>query len=92
MPHTDINVAVSLYTGRDRISVVVPFGFIPDRLDLLYDVDIEARSQAEKLGLAFQRMKSLNTDPRFMDAMAAAVRSALVPVSRPRSGSAGRTT
>ena len=77
--------------GEEAV-LVVPFGFVSDHLELLYDLDIEARSQAEKLGLAFDRMESLNTDPRFIDAMAAAVRSALVPASRPQSGSAGRTT
>lgn len=81
-----------LARAGERAVLVVPFGFVSDHLELLYDLDIEARSQAEKLGLAFERMESLNTDPRFIDAMAAAVRSALVPVSRPRSGSAGRTT
>lgn len=55
---------------------VVPFGFVSDHLELLYDLDIEAKGIAERLGIAFDRAASLNTDPRFIDAMAGAVRSA----------------
>ena len=74
----------------EKAVLVVPFGFISDHLELLYDLDIEAKETAEGLGLAFDRAESLNTDPRFIDAMAAAVRAAAA--SRPRSGSGGRRT
>ncbi len=70
--------------------LVVPFGFISDHLELLYDLDIEARETATRLGMAFGRAESLNTDPAFIDAMAHAV-SAAAASSTPRSGSSGRT-
>lgn len=76
----------------EKAVFIVPFGFISDHLELLYDLDIEARETAESLGLAFDRAESLNTDPRFIDAMASAVRSAASSASTPRSGSGGRTT
>lgn len=72
--------------------LVVPFGFISDHLELLYDLDIEAKEAAERLGMTFDRAESLNTDPRFIDAMAAAVRGAQADASRPRSDSTGKTT
>lgn len=59
----------------ERAVLVVPFGFVSDHLEILYDVDIEARAFAEKRGLAFERTDSPNTDSAFIDAMAAAVRS-----------------
>lgn len=62
--------------ARERCVLVVPFGFVSDHLEILYDVDIEAKETAAKLGLHFERTESLNTDPRFIDAMASAVRSA----------------
>lgn len=71
---------------------VAPFGFISDHLELLYDLDIEAREIAERHGMAFDRAESLNTDVRFIDAMASAVRSAALHASTPRSGSGGRRT
>ncbi len=76
----------------EKAVFVVPFGFISDHLELLYDLDIEAKETAEGLGMAFDRAESLNTDPRFIDAMAAAVRSAASGASRPPSGSSGRRT
>ena len=62
--------------------LVVPFGFISDHLEILYDLDIEAKATATKLGLHLERTESLNADPRFVDAMADAVRRALAPASR----------
>jgi ferrochelatase len=64
-----------LSRAREQAVLVVPFGFVSDHLEILYDVDIEARSFSEKQGLAFERTDSPNTDPGFIDAMAAAVRS-----------------
>lgn len=61
--------------------MIAPSGFISDHLELPDDLDIEAKGIAEKQGLAFNRADSLNTDPRFIDARAAAVRSAAFRVS-----------
>ncbi len=76
----------------ERAAFIVPFGFISDHLELLYDLDIEARATAEGLGMAFDRAASLNTDPMFIEAMASAVRSAASGAWTPRSGSGGKTT
>jgi ferrochelatase len=53
--------------------LVCPAGFTSDHLEVLYDLDIEARAHAGKLGLAFARTASLNDDPRLCAAVAAAV-------------------
>ena len=37
-----------------------------DHLEVLYDLDIEARRYAENLGLAFARTEMPNTDPAFV--------------------------
>ncbi len=76
----------------EKAVLVVPFGFISDHLELLYDLDIEAKETAEGLGIAFDRAASLNTDLRFIEAMACAVRAAAWPASTSRSGSSGSTT
>ena len=72
-------------TGEKAV-LMVPFGFVSDHLEILYDVDIEARAFASERGLQLERTDSPNTDPGFIDAMAAAVRSAGHPSSRSRSG------
>jgi ferrochelatase len=58
--------------GHDSV-LVAPVQFLADHLEILYDVDIGAREQAEACGLAFRRIESLNADPQLADALAAVV-------------------
>ncbi len=60
----------------ERSVLILPFGFVSDHLEILYDVDLEAKEQAATFGMHLERTESLNTDPRFIDAMASAVQSA----------------
>ena len=53
-----------------RAVVVCPAGFTSDHLEVLYDLDVEARQLAEELGLAFARTESLNAEPRICAALA----------------------
>jgi protoporphyrin/coproporphyrin ferrochelatase len=56
--------------------VVVPVGFVSDHLEILYDLDIEARRVASSLGVAFARTPSLNDDPRLSAILADVVEQA----------------
>jgi ferrochelatase len=47
-------------------AVLVPIGFVSDHLEVLYDLDIEAREAAEDLGLPLARAATPGTDPRFV--------------------------
>ena len=60
--------------GGRRSVLVAPVQFLADHLEILYDVDIGAREQAETTGLAFRRIDSLNADPGLIDAFAAVAR------------------
>jgi ferrochelatase len=51
-----------------RSVLVVPVQFLADHLEILYDVDIGAREQAERCGLAFHRIQSLNLDQGLVQA------------------------
>jgi protoporphyrin/coproporphyrin ferrochelatase len=57
-------------TGRADGALVCPCGFVADHLEVLYDLDIEARGLAEELGLAFARTPVLNDDPTVLGALA----------------------
>lgn len=57
-----------------RAVVVVPVQFLADHLEILYDVEIGAREQAEACGLAFHRIDSLNADPGLVEALAVVAR------------------
>jgi ferrochelatase len=46
--------------------VVVPVGFVSDHVEVLWDLDVEARETARRLGLGFTRTPSPGTDPRFV--------------------------
>ena len=59
--------------GR-RCVLVAPIQFLADHLEVLYDVDVGAREQAERCGLTFRRIDSLNLDPDLIEALAAVVR------------------
>ncbi len=59
--------------------VVCPCGFVADHLEVLYDLDIEAKKRAAELGLAFTRTRSPNDDPGFLDMLAGVVARALRP-------------
>ncbi len=60
---------------RDIVSV--PVGFVADHVEVLYDIDIEAKAAAEKAGVRLERPPALNDDPLFIQALADAVRAAL---------------
>jgi ferrochelatase len=57
--------------------LIAPVQFLADHLEILYDIEIGAREQAEKYGLQFARTESLNTSPLFIKALAAVVKDAI---------------
>lgn len=57
--------------------LMVPIGFVSDHVEVLYDVDIEHRAHAEKLGIRLERTASLNDAPLLGEAVAAAVRESI---------------
>jgi protoporphyrin/coproporphyrin ferrochelatase len=54
--------------------LVAPVGFVSDHLEILWDLDVEAREKAEELGLELERIESLNDDPAFVRALVGLVR------------------
>lgn len=59
-----------------RNVLVAPVGFVSDHLEVLYDLDLEAKSHAASLGMRLERIDMLNDDPRYMRALADSVREA----------------
>ena len=66
-------------SGRDAV-VVCSAGFVADHLEILYDLDIEARGIAERAGTRFERTQMPNADPAYLDVLAAVVREHLAEV------------
>jgi len=57
--------------------LIAPVQFLADHLEVLYDIDIGAREQAEKAGIEFARIESLNASPLFIKALVAVVQETL---------------
>ena len=69
--------------ARDvRKVLVAPIGFVADHLEILWDLDVEARALARELGLELERIPSLNDDPAFIAGLAALVRQVAGTPSR----------
>jgi ferrochelatase len=65
--------------------IVVPVGFVSDHVEVLWDLDNEARATAGRLGLGFTRTPSPGTDPRFVAMVRELVLERLDPTVAKRS-------
>jgi ferrochelatase len=61
-----LDVLTELGASGVRDLVVVPIGFISDHLEVLFDLDVEARELAERLGMGMMRVPSVGVDPAFI--------------------------
>ncbi len=76
-PWLEPDVADAIRTlGREgaRDVVVVPIGFVCDHVEVLYDLDVEARQVAEACGVRFHRAAAVNDHPAFVAMLADLVR------------------
>jgi ferrochelatase len=64
--------------------VAAPIGFVSDHLEVRYDLDVEAREVAERVGLPFARAASAGTHPAFVAAIREAIAERLEPGSPKR--------
>jgi protoporphyrin/coproporphyrin ferrochelatase len=60
-------------TGLSHV-VLAPIGFVCDHVEILYDLDIEARRVAEEIGVRLHRAVSANDHPAFIDMLADVVK------------------
>jgi ferrochelatase len=65
-----------LAKAGERRVVVAPIGFVADHVEVLYDLDTEARTTAEQHGVAFHRAAAVNDHPEFVAMLADLVRDA----------------
>ncbi|WP_223069887.1 ferrochelatase [Paenibacillus caui] len=53
--------------------LVAPVGFVSDHLEVLYDLDIEAKAAAKELDMRLERIEMLNSDPLYIKALSESV-------------------
>jgi ferrochelatase len=74
----DIGTVLSkLATDGARDVVVSPIGFVCDHIEVLYDLDTEAKQIATTHGLNFIRVGTVNDHPTFIRMLADVVRTAV---------------
>ncbi|HEY0493923.1 MAG TPA: ferrochelatase [Candidatus Dormibacteraeota bacterium] len=61
-------------------ALIAPLQFCADHLEVLYDLDVAAREQAEAAGIAYHRMEMPNVSPAFIAALADVVARESAPV------------
>jgi len=60
-----------------RAVVVCSAGFVADHLEILYDLDVEAKAVADGAGIRFARTRMPNADTEYLDVLAEVVRDHL---------------
>jgi protoporphyrin/coproporphyrin ferrochelatase len=70
-------------SGLDA-AILVPIGFLADHVEVLYDLDVEARATADAIGLALARAEAVNDHPRFIEALADVVSESVARYRRGR--------
>jgi ferrochelatase len=62
-------VAILAAEGK-QTALLVPIHFLADNVEIVYDLDVELRRQADELGVRLIRTESLNTSPLLVEALA----------------------
>ena len=71
-PTVEDAINEALQTGVDRI-VFVPFGFVSNHVEVLYDNDVECKELVEVEGATYMRAPMPNCNEIFLQAMASAI-------------------
>jgi ferrochelatase len=66
----------TIHDAGSRNVLSVPIGFVSDHLEILYDIDYEARRKAASLGMTLRRTRMPNVDPAFVNVLASVVTGA----------------
>lgn len=74
----------ALRQERFRNVLLVPIGFVADHLEVLYDIDIEAKEKARSLGMRLERTALPNATPAFIRVLVDVVKNA------PKAAAAGQ--
>jgi ferrochelatase len=53
-----------------RDTVIVPIGFLSDHMEVIYDLDVEARELADELGIRMARAGTVGTHPAMIEMIA----------------------
>jgi ferrochelatase len=64
--------------------VLAPIGFISDHMEVVYDLDVEARQVCDSLGLPMTRAKTVGVHPKFVGMIRELILERMNPGTEPR--------
>ncbi len=70
-----VEVIENVAAAGAKAVLLAPIGFICDHVEVLFDLDIEAREAAEEAGLRFCRAPTVGTHPAFIEMLSDLVRA-----------------
>jgi len=74
----DVNDVLRELAAQGVVEVVVqPIGFLHDHVEVLFDLDVEARETARELGLTMHRAPTVGDHPAFIDMLAGRIAAAV---------------
>lgn len=76
-PWLEPDVCDYIRSTTSRRLIVVPVGFLSDHMEVLYDLDTEARQLAGERGIEFLRAGTVGTHPAFVSAIREIVQTAV---------------
>ncbi len=63
----DINLCIKeIGQNKGKNVVLAPIGFVSDHMEILYDLDTQAKQLCEELDIGYARAKTAGTHPRFI--------------------------
>ena len=66
----DVETILNAFANAGKTNVLLaPVSFVADHVETLYDIDVEIKQHAEKLGINFRRALALNNSPKFIQAL-----------------------
>ena len=78
----DVSDVIRQEAARDVKEVLfIPIGFIADHVEILYDLDIEAKETADKAGIRLHRAKTVGDHPKFIEMIADLIRKTPSPAA-----------
>ncbi len=73
-------------------TVIVPIGFLSDHMEVIYDLDVEARELADELGIRIARARTVETHPAMIEMIAEFVNQEHMPCAAGCCAAARRPT
>ena len=74
----DVETVIRELKARgERGALLVPIGFLCDNVEVLFDLDIEARKDAQRLGFGYARASTVMDHPKFVEMFSQLISAAL---------------